>query len=160
MSVFGKILGKLGFPTAAASTSTTPAPKAAPRTAPTKSAAPSARPTPTPTPRPVPAASPAVAAAPTAPQAPHAYTTVDVTKQLTERAAANPQKLNWQTSIVDLLKLLDLDSSLSERKELATELGCPPELMADSAKMNMWLHKAVLRKLAENGGNVPKELMD
>jgi hypothetical protein len=85
---------------------------------------------------------------------------VDVVAQLEQKAAANPQKLNWRTSIVDLLKLLDLDSSLAARKELATELGCPPNLMADSAQMNMWLHKTVLAKLAANGGNVPRELLD
>jgi len=76
------------------------------------------------------------------------------------RAAANPQKLNWKVSIVDLLKLLDLDSSFAARKELAVELGCPADAMGDSAKMNMWLHKTVLKKLAENGGNIPKELLD
>ena len=85
---------------------------------------------------------------------------VDVVSQLEQKAVASPQKLNWRTSIVDLLKLLDIDSSLSARKELATELGCPPALMADSAQMNMWLHKAVLAKLAANGGNVPRELLD
>ena len=91
---------------------------------------------------------------------PQAIALVDVAAQLEQRAASNPQKLNWRTSIVDLLKLLDMDSSLTARKELATELGCPPELMADSAKMNMWLHKTVLARIAENGGNVPKELLD
>ena len=85
---------------------------------------------------------------------------VDVVSQLEQKAAANPEKLNWRTSIVDLLKLLDIDSSLSARKELATELGCPASLMGDSAQMNMWLHKTVLAKLAANGGNVPKELLD
>ena len=85
---------------------------------------------------------------------------VDVVAQLEQKAAANPQKLNWRTSIVDLLKLLDIDSSLTARKELATELGCPANLMGDSAQMNTWLHKAVLSKLAANGGNVPKELLD
>ena len=79
---------------------------------------------------------------------------------LEQRAAANPQKLNWRTSIVDLLKLLDIDSSFNARKELATELGCPADLMGDSAKMNMWLHKTVLQRIADNGGNVPKELLD
>lgn len=86
--------------------------------------------------------------------------TVDVVAQLEQRAAQNPQQLNWKTSIVDLLKLLDMDSSLSARKELATELGCPSELMADSAQMNMWLHKTVLARIAANGGNVPQELLD
>lgn len=85
---------------------------------------------------------------------------VDVVAQLEQRAAANPEKLNWRNSIVDLLKLLGLDSSITARKELAQELGCPPELMADSAKMNMWLHRTVLARIAANGGNVPRELMD
>ncbi len=91
---------------------------------------------------------------------PQAMEMVDVVSKLEKLAAANPQKLNWKTSIVDLLKLLDIDSSLTSRKELATELGCPAAKMADSAEMNMWLHKAVLRKLAENGGNVPASLLD
>jgi hypothetical protein len=60
---------------------------------------------------------------------------------------------------VDLLKLLGLDSSLGARKELATELGCPADKMGDSAAMNMWLHKTVLQKIADNGGNVPTELL-
>ncbi|MEJ8835941.1 DUF3597 domain-containing protein [Ramlibacter sp. AN1133] len=90
---------------------------------------------------------------------PRAISEVDVVGQLEAKANANSQKLNWRTSIVDLLKLLDIDSSLNARKELATELGCPANLMADSAQMNMWLHKAVLQKLAANGGNVPKELL-
>jgi hypothetical protein len=85
---------------------------------------------------------------------------VDVVAQLEQKAAANSQKLNWRTSIVDLLKLLDIDSSLEARKELAKELGAPADLMQDSAKMNMWLHKTVLAKLAANGGNVPPELLD
>ncbi len=84
---------------------------------------------------------------------------VDVVAQLEERAAANPQKLNWRVSIVDLLKLLDIDSSLAARKELAAELACPAELMSDSAQMNMWLHKTVLARIAENGGNIPQELL-
>jgi hypothetical protein len=99
-------------------------------------------------------------ATPAAAPAPAPVAMVDVVAQLERRAAANPQKLNWRTSIVDLLKLLDIDSSLAARKELATELGCPQELMSDSAKMNMWLHKTVLARIAANGGNVPKELLD
>jgi len=83
-----------------------------------------------------------------------------VVAQLEERAAASSQKLNWKSSIVDLLKLLDIDSSLTARKEMAAELNCPADLLADSAKMNVWLHKAVLRKVAQNGGNVPKDLID
>ncbi|VWX34225.1 Oxidoreductase (fragment) [Limnobacter sp. 130] len=75
-------------------------------------------------------------------------------------AKANPEKLNWKVSIVDLMKLLGLDSSLAARKELAAELGCPAEKMGDSAQMNMWLHKTVLQKLADNGGNIPADLLD
>jgi hypothetical protein len=61
---------------------------------------------------------------------------------------------------VDLLKLLGIDSSYAAREELATELDCPASLMGDSAQMNMWLHQTVLKKIADNGGNVPKELLD
>lgn len=109
---------------------------------------------------PEPAAGTAAPGTATAAAAPAAVPVVDVVAQLEKRAAANPEKLNWRTSIVDLLKLLDMDSSLAARKELATELGCPSELMGDSAKMNMWLHKTVLARIAENGGNVPRELLD
>lgn len=59
-----------------------------------------------------------------------------------------------------MLKLLGLDSSLSARKDLAAELGCPADKMGDSAQMNMWLHKTVLQKLAQNGGNIPADLLD
>jgi hypothetical protein len=109
-------------------------------------------------------AAPATAAAGTpeaAPAAPAviAISEVDVVSKLEGLAAANPQKLNWKVSIVDLLKLLSLDSSFEARKGLATELGCPSDKMGDSAQMNMWLHKTVLRKLAENGGNIPKDLL-
>ncbi len=92
--------------------------------------------------------------------APTPVSLVDVTKMLEGLAAASPHKSNWKTSIADLLRLLEIDNSYAARKELATELGCPEELMGDSAKMNMWLHKTVLRKLAENGGKVPQELLD
>ena len=67
--------------------------------------------------------------------------------------------LDWKVSIVDLLKLLGMDSSLNARKELATELGCPADLMNDSAKMNTWLHQTVLQKIAQNGGNIPASLL-
>ncbi len=108
------------------------------------------------------APAPTSAPASTAPVAPppQSVTLVDVVAQLEKRAAANPQKLNWRTSIVDLLKLLDIDSSLAARKELAIELGCPADLMGDSAKMNIWLHKTVLARIAANGGNVPHDLLD
>lgn len=97
-------------------------------------------------------------AAPTA-AAPAAIPVVDVVAKLEKLAAASKEKLDWKVSIVDLMKLLGLDSSYSARKSLAVELGCPTEKMGDSAQMNMWLHKTVLQKLAENGGNVPKELL-
>jgi hypothetical protein len=82
---------------------------------------------------------------------------VDVAGVLTKLAAEKKEKLDWQKSIVDLMKLLDLDSSLSARKELAQELQYSGD-MNDSASMNVWLHKQVMRKLAENGGKVPEEL--
>lgn len=88
-----------------------------------------------------------------------AISAVDVVSKLEALAAAHAEKLNWRVSIVDLMKLLGLDSSLAARKELASELACPAEKMADSAQMNMWLHKTVLQKLAENGGNVPADLL-
>lgn len=85
---------------------------------------------------------------------------VDVVAKLEALASAHPEKLNWKTSIVDLLKLLGLDSSYGARKELAAELNCPADKMEDSAQMNMWLHKTVLQKLADNGGNIPADLLD
>jgi hypothetical protein len=82
---------------------------------------------------------------------------VDVEAVLVKLASQNKEKLDWQKSIVDLMKLLDLDSSLSARKELAKELNYTGD-MNDSAKMNIWLHKQVMIKLAENGGKVPDSL--
>ncbi len=99
-------------------------------------------------------------AAPPAAAAPIPISEVDVMSKLEAMAAESAQKLNWKTSIVDLMKLLGLDSSLAERKELALELGCPQEKMGDSAEMNMWLHKAVLTNLARNGGNIPAHMLD
>lgn len=93
-----------------------------------------------------------------APAAVKPMSEVDVVKQL--EAKARGSGLDWKVSIVDLLKLLGIDSSREARNELAKELGCPPELMKDSAKMNTWLHKEVLRKIAENGGNIPQSLLD
>ena len=84
---------------------------------------------------------------------------VDVSAILNDLAANNPEQLDWKKSIVDLMKLVGMDSSLSARKELATELRYSGD-QSDSAAMNIWLHKEVLRKLAENGGKVPKELLD
>ena len=92
------------------------------------------------------------------PGAPRPISEVDVVKQLETRAAG--KGLNWKVSIVDLLKLLDIDSSRDARTELAKELGAPADVMTDSARMNTWLHKAVLKKIAENGGNIPQSLLD
>jgi len=134
MGFFNNILAKLGIG----------ADSAAPATD-TTAAAPAA----------VPSAAPAQVVA-----AAQSVALVDVVAQLERRAKANAQKLNWRTSIVDLLKLLDIDSSLAARKELAVELACPADLMSDSASMNVWLHKTVLARVAANGGNVPPELLD
>jgi hypothetical protein len=138
MSLFGSILEKLGLK------------KKAPPPAMTQAAPP-------------PVAAAPVPAAPTPPPPPPPpvpMAEVDVISMLEGWASQTPQKLNWRTSIVDLMKLLGMESSLAERKELATELGCPAEYMNDSARMNVWLHKEVLRQIAQNGGNVPAELYD
>ena len=82
---------------------------------------------------------------------------VDVAAVLTKLADQNPEELDWRRSIVDLMKLLDLDSSVAARKQLAQELRYTGN-MNDSASMNVWLHKQVMQKLAENGGKVPAEL--
>lgn len=82
---------------------------------------------------------------------------VDVAAILTDLASKNSEKLNWRQSIVDLMKLLNLDSSLTARKELAQELHYTGD-MGDSAAMNIWLHKQVMQKLADNGGKVPDDL--
>jgi hypothetical protein len=83
----------------------------------------------------------------------------DVIANLEEIDRNDGRNLNWRTSIVDLMKMLGMDASLQERKDLAMELGYTGELEG-SAEMNMWLHKAVMRELARNGGKVPAELMD
>jgi Domain of unknown function (DUF3597) len=137
MSLFGSILEKLGL----------------------KKKAPPPAPPPSPTPAQV-APAPATVAPPPPPPKPEPMAMVDVVSMLEGWAAQTPQKLNWRTSIVDLMKLLGMESSLTERKELAKELGCPAEFMNDSARMNVWLHKEVLRQIAKNGGNVPAELYD
>jgi hypothetical protein len=107
-----------------------------------------------------PEAAPATAtptpATPTSSAAPAA---VDIEAVMEQAIAAKGQKLNWRTSIVDLMKALDLDSSLAARKELAKELSYTGDTN-DSATMNVWLHKALMKKLAENGGKVPADLKD
>lgn len=104
-----------------------------------------------------PAAAAAPAATPAAAPAAAPMSAVDVKAVLTQLAAQNKQKLDWRKSIVDLMKVLNLDSSLSARKELAKELHYTGN-MDDSVSMNIWLHKQVMRKLAENGGKVPDDL--
>jgi hypothetical protein len=172
MGLFSKILQKLGLkkPEEAAPTPATVSAPAKPTAAPA-AAAPKSASAPKPAaeakPRPGPAArtvDPRTGQVPGMPQAPAAkpvaVSEVDVVKQLEGLAASKPMKLNWKTSISDLLFLLDIENSYEARKELAVELGCPPELMGDSAKMNTWLHKEVLKQIAQNGGNIPKELLD
>ena len=68
--------------------------------------------------------------------------------------------LNWKQSISDLLFLLEIDNSRAAREELAKELDAPADVMSDNVRMNVWLHKTVLRKIAENGGNIPQEMLD
>jgi 3-oxoacyl-ACP reductase-like protein len=137
MSVFGSLMGKILGNSARASEAKVNAAR------PTAPAAPA---TPAPT---TPASSTATAAPPV----------VDVELVLETMAAGTQQKLDWRNSIVDLMKLVGIDSSLANRKALAQELGYTGD-MSDSASMNVWLHKEVMRKLAENGGHVPANLTD
>ena len=135
MSILGRIVSSIfGHASAAPASGTTAAPGAPAKPG---SAAPSA------------SAAPASTAKP--------GTTVDVTSILDKLAASNNEKLDWRHSIVDLMKLLNLDSSLTARKTLADELHYSGD-KNDSASMNIWLHKQVMTKLAENGGKVPDEL--
>jgi hypothetical protein len=131
MSIFGNIMSAI-FGRSAAEASAAPAAAAA--------AAPSAQSTPT-----------------SAPAAASAVGPVDVAAIMDNLAAQATQKLDWRNSIVDLMKLINLDSSLTARKELAQELSYAGD-MNDSASMNIWLHKQVMIKLADNGGKVPDEL--
>ncbi|AVQ83118.1 MULTISPECIES: DUF3597 domain-containing protein [Variovorax] len=131
MSIFGSILSKI-FPGAKAAEAPAPAP------APT-------------------AAAPADAPAPAVAAPPPAIPLGDVAAVLDGMPGA--KNLNWRTSIVDLMKLLGLDSSLEARKQLAAELSYGQDT-SDSAKMNIWLHRQVMTKLAANGGTVPAELRD
>src|SRR5262245_38963529 len=104
-----------------------------------------------------PAPHPANTSASTPAGAPVPSQSVDVAAVLNDLAKQKKEKLNWRTSIVDLMKLLDLDSSLAARKQLASELHYSGDTN-DSAAMNIWLHKQVMTKLAENGGKVPADL--
>jgi hypothetical protein len=102
-----------------------------------------------------PAAAPSAGASSTAPAAP--AQSVDVAPILDKAVKAKGEKLEWRTSIVDLMKALDIDSSLAARKELAKELGYTGDTN-DSASMNVWLHKQVMSKLAANGGKLPSDV--
>ncbi len=140
MSIFSTILQKLGIqkPAAPAAGSTA---TASPASAPKPMGAPAAA-------APMPAAS-----------QPTPMAMVDVVSKLDKMASGSPG-LDWKVSIVDMLKLLGMDSSLNARKELAAELGCPANLMGgDYSKMNVWLHQTVLQKIADNGGNIPASLL-
>ena len=133
MSILGKIFGRI-FPKAHAAQPTA------------AQAAPGATAQPT-----ITAGQPAAAAA--------VAERVDIEQVLDGMAAQNAQKLNWRTSIVDLMKLVGMESSLQERKELADELGYSGD-KSDSAAMNMWLHKEVMKRMEQNGGKVPANLKD
>jgi len=102
-----------------------------------------------------PAAAPSGGAASSAPAAP--AQSVDVAPILDKAVKAKGEKLEWRTSIVDLMKALDIDSSLGARKELAKELGYTGDT-SDSASMNIWLHKQVMTNLAANGGKLPADI--
>lgn len=153
MGLFNNLMSKIfghAAPAAAAKGPQTAA--AAPTTSGLQAAGATAQPTAAPAP-------PVVAGAPTAqPAAAPAPPVVDVAAVLNDMARKNPDKLDWRKSIVDLMKLVGMDSSLGARKQLATELHYTGD-MNDSASMNVWLHKQVLVKLAENGGKVPPELL-
>jgi hypothetical protein len=141
MSILGKIVSTIFGHASAAPAGASAAPAGSPAAAAKPSAAPGA----------------AAAAKPSAAPGAAPAATVDVAAILTKLAASNKEKLDWQKSIVDLMKLLNLDSSLAARKELAEELHYTGD-KNDSASMNIWLHKQVMIKLAENGGKVPDEL--
>jgi len=140
MSIFSAIKNAIfGADSAPAATPTRTASAPTPQTSAPRSATPPATPT---------------AAAP-----PAAMKSVDVEAVVEQYAQRSGQKLNWRTSIVDLLKALGLDSSLDSRKKLAEELGFDGD-NSDSATMNVWLHKRVMQKLAENGGKVPDSILN
>ncbi|ANL71995.1 hypothetical protein AMC83_CH02017 [Rhizobium phaseoli] len=146
MGIFDKIKHAIFGEAKAAEPAAVNAPKAASVQAPVSpSPAPSQAPTASPTPS---KAAPAPAAA-----------TVDIVPILDAAAKKSGQKLDWRHSIVDLMKAVGMDASLAERKELAAELGYTGD-SGDSAKMNMWLHKALMKRLSENGGKVPADLLD
>ena len=136
MSIFGKMMGAIFGSHASATTPTAPAGGSS-------SGAPASTTSAEPAPAP---------AAPVAPPQ-----SVDIAAILDKAVAAHHEKLEWRTSIVDLMKALDIDSSLAARKELAKELGYTGDTN-DSASMNVWLHKQMMAQLAANGGKLPPEI--
>ena len=146
MSIFGKIMSSI-FGRASAEGAAPPAP--------TSGASPSIAPAAPPSGAPAPGGKPAATTTASAPAG--SAVQVDVAAILTKLASEKKEKLDWRHSIVDLMKLLDLDSSMSARNELAQELQYSGNLN-DSASMNVWLHKQVMQKLAANGGKVPEDL--
>lgn len=146
MGMFSNLMSKIF----GSSTAATPPPTSLPSTPPASASSPQILASSAPVPM---AATPT----PTPPVAPPSV--VDVTAILDGFAAKSREKLDWRKSIVDLMKLVGMDSSLAARKELAAELHYPGDT-GDSAKMNVWLHKEVIRKLAANGGKVPADLLD
>ena len=153
MSIFGKIMSAV-FGSSASATPAGAAPTSPKPTSPTSASA-----TPTGAKPAGGAAAPAAGGGGTAAAAPAAAPakTVEVAPILDKAVAAKHEKLEWRTSIVDLMKALDIDSSLGARKELAKELGYTGDTN-DSASMNVWLHKQVMAKLAANGGRLPPEI--
>jgi hypothetical protein len=134
MSIFTKIKDAIFGSKAAAQPGAAPAPPAAGRAPSATTAAPAPQPQPAPTP-------------------------VDVEAVLQKMAADSKQQLNWRTSIVDLMKLVDMDPSFANRKALAQELGYTGD-PGDSAAMNIWLHQRVMKELAAHGGKVPANMLD
>ncbi|MBX4954055.1 DUF3597 domain-containing protein [Rhizobium lentis] len=145
MGIFDKIKHAIFGEAEAAEPVAGSAPKTEPAQAPV---------TPSAVPSPAPAASPAQSNPATSPAM-----TVDIVPILDAAAKKSGQKLDWRHSIVDLMKAVGMDASLAERKELAAELGYTGDTN-DSAKMNMWLHKALMKRLSENDGRVPADLLD
>ena len=143
MGLLSNLISKIFSHSSPATAAATGGASAAPATAPSTASA-------------QPASAPAAAPPPAAPAAP--AKAVDVAAILDGLAAKNPEKLDWKKSIVDLMKLVGMDSSFGARKQLAQELNYTGD-PNDSASMNVWLHKQVLIKIAENGGKVPQELL-
>jgi len=160
MGFFGKILNKLGIKKDKAEATSAAMGKPAAKPAASVKSAMGSKPAASMPKRSEPIHHPSSTSKPATPATPAAapMEMVDVVSKL--ETMAKGTKFNWKESIVDLLKVLDLDSSLEARKELATELGASADVMADNVKMNVWLHKAVLTEIAKNGGNIPKELLD